>query len=384
MKLRIALIISVVLVLFVYVGWRLSDSLGSEAATALMIFLFASLFFFRPVQKLKNRKLRRILVSAIHMEMGFLSFLLTWIFLRDLIFIPLGYASLSASEFAYSPRGTFIVIALALASLLAGLAIANAGPWVVRVKVPVKNLPDDLEGFTIAQLSDMHIGPTTPASVVENIVKKTLLLEPDLIALTGDIGDGPLGESAAAVDKLRPLAAKANAYYVTGNHEYYWNGPEWVNGFARVGLKPLLNSYAYVQKGSARVKVIGTPDPTAKMLGAQAGPNVELAARTPDASVSREATGVRQGDFNLLLAHQPGISGEALKNGINLQLSGHTHAGQFFPWTLVVKRVHEFSQGLGRTGSLWVYVNPGTGSWGPQVRLGTKTEITLLTLTKES
>jgi predicted MPP superfamily phosphohydrolase len=378
MNLRFAMILTAILALFVYVGWKLAESFGRPVTVIVMLVLFAGLFFYRKIHALKNRKLRLLLVNAVHLEMGFLSFLLTWMIARDVLFIPLGFTDPALESAAYSTTGTAIVIALSLVTLAAGVFIASAGPWVVRVTVPVKGLPPDLDGFTIAQLSDMHIGPTTHPETVERIVRKTLDLNPRVIALTGDIGDGPVEESKASLEKLRELA-RVPAFYVTGNHEYYWNGPEWIATFSALGLKPLLNAYAVIRSGSSEVMIVGTPDPTARTLGRDRGPDVARAVSTPIAEPATTASSA----FKILMAHQPGISSEARDAGIGLQLSGHTHAGQFFPWTLVVKKVHEFSKGLGRTGSLWVYVNPGTGSWGPQVRLGTKTEITLLTLAKD-
>lgn len=371
------MILSAILVLFVYVGWRLSESLGVASSVTLMGLLFAGVFFYRRFHSLKNRQLRQTFVTAVHLEMGFLSFLLVSIVMRDLIFIPLAWLSPEISAAAYSNPGTVAIFAISVLLLLIGVFIASAGPWVVRVSVPVKGLPKDLEGFTIAQLSDVHIGPTTRADRIARIVEKTLALNPRAIALTGDIGDGPVGESQEAIEQLRELS-RVPAFYVTGNHEYYWNGPEWVRAFANVGLTPLLNKFALVRSGSSAVAFVGTPDPTARMLGD--APDVKRALKT---SLENGET-LPTNAIKVLLAHQPGISNEAREAGIDLQLSGHTHAGQFFPWTLVVKRVHEFSQGLGRTGQTWVYVNPGTGSWGPQIRLGTKTEITLLTLVKDS
>ncbi len=379
MKLRFAVILTLVLVLFVYVGWKLAESFGLPVTVAVMVVLFSGVLFYRQIHGIHQRSVRLFLVNAVHLEMGFLSFLLTLVVFRDLVFIPLGYVFPEAGVFAFSRTGTSVILVLSVVSLLVGVVIANAGPWVVRVKVPIRNLPPELEGFSIAQLSDMHIGPLTKPKTVRWIVKKVLELNPNVIALTGDIGDGPVSESTDAIHELGALSQKP-AYYVTGNHEYYWNGPEWIAAFTKVGLKPLLNSFAVVKAGASRVVMIGTPDPTALMLGSAAGPNVELASNTPlNADDGDSAAPVR-----VLMAHQPGISSEARAAGIDLQLSGHTHAGQFFPWTLVVKHVHEFSKGLGRTGSTWVYVNQGTGSWGPQVRLGTWTEITLLTLVKES
>lgn len=379
MNLRFAMILTVILALFVYVGWKLAESFGTGLSIVIMVVLFAGVLFYRRFHSLHNRRLRLFLVNAVHLEMGFLSFLLTWIVARDLIFIPLGFKYPELTAEAYSNGGTLVLLALSLVTLLIGIFIASAGPWVVRVSIPVRDLPEDLEGFTIVQLSDVHIGPTTRPDKIERIVRKTLDLNPRAIALTGDIGDGPVSESREAIAKLGELA-RVPAFYVTGNHEYYWNGPEWIAAFASLGLKPLLNEFALVRSGQAAVAFVGTPDPTARILGPDKEPDVAKALSVSAAG----GEAMPSNAFKILLAHQPGISSEAREAGIDLQLSGHTHAGQFFPWTLVVKRVHEFSSGLGRTGSTWVYVNPGTGSWGPPVRLGTKTEITLLTLTKES
>lgn len=166
------------------------------------------------------------------------------------------------------------------------------------------------------------------------------------------------------IHPLSQLRARLGSFYVTGNHEYYWGGNEWLNVMNNLGMVVLMNRGKIIQHKNARILMGGIPDPVSKIL-----PDLESIIKV----------GI-ESDFKILLSHRPGIARSAEPLGFDLQLSGHTHGGQFFPWTLVVKFVHEFHRGLSRLGKMWVYVNMGTGSWGPFLRVGSTTEITLLEL----
>jgi hypothetical protein len=226
----------------------------------------------------------------------------------------------------------------------------------------VPGLHPDLEGYRIVQISDLHVGRTIRHRYVEHTVERALALAPDLVALTGDMVDGPVERLAPHV---APLARLPNAFFILGNHDCYSGAEPWIAHFGGMGMQVLLNSTVRLKKGKADVLIGGMVDPAYRRLRPEI-PSVEGKA-----------------DFRLLLAHNPRLAPLGAHAGFDLQLSGHTHAGQFFPWTLAVRLVHApHVAGLSREGRMQVYVSAGTGTWGPPVRFGTSPEVTLLTLRK--
>jgi predicted MPP superfamily phosphohydrolase len=298
-----------------------------------------------------------------------MSFLFSVTAVRDLIFWPSQFFAPKVFDLVFSAHGSVGLLALATLGLLYGAWQAASGPRIIAVQVPIRNLPRGLHGFKIAQISDLHVGPKIGAKYVQRVVKKVRELEPNLTVLTGDIADGDLKHLREAVLPLQQLGSPS--LYVPGNHEYYWDGPSWIRHFEALGLEPLLNSNKLIEHNEQTILVAGVVDPAARMVHSGLRPDAALAMGPKNDKAS----------VKILLAHNPSIAREAERVGFDLQISGHTHAGQFFPWTLVVRHVHEFSKGLKACGTMWVYVNQGTGSWGPQVRFGSSTEITLLTLT---
>jgi predicted MPP superfamily phosphohydrolase len=204
---------------------------------------------------------------------------------------------------------------------------------------------------------------------VENVVKKINQFTPDVIVLTGDIGDGNARQYREDTTPLKGLRSKSGTFFVPGNHEYYWNVNEWLTVMNNMGIINLVNRGKVVNYKSRKILIAGIPDPVSGL--------------SPALGAVQEAEPSDNADFKILLSHRPGIAHEASRFGFHLQLSGHTHGGQFFPWTIVVKFVHKFSLGLHRVGDMWLYISAGTGSWGPLLRVGTTPEITLLTLTSE-
>jgi predicted MPP superfamily phosphohydrolase len=278
-----------------------------------------------------------------------------------------------------SPRGAVLARALPAAVggasvLIAGLGLGQAvkGPRVKKVAVPVSGLAAGLRGLRIVQLSDLHVGPTIRRQDVERVVERALALEPDLIAITGDLVDGTVERLARHVAPLGRLRAPLGVFYVTGNHEYYWGAGDWLEKVKELGFVPLINENRVVSRGGARLLVGGIPDESGGSFAA---------GHDPDALQAAEADGAV--DFRLLLAHRPDGVPAAARAGFDLQLSGHTHGGQFFPASLLVGFFHRYTRGLARHGRMWVHVSPGTGYWGPAHRFGVPAEITLLTLKLE-
>jgi hypothetical protein len=288
-------------------------------------------------------------------------------------------AGAAAALLSAAPNGAVLARALPAAAggaslLIAGLGLgeAVAGPRVREVSVPVPGLPPGLRGLRIAQITDLHVGPTIRRAAVERVVDRVLALEPDLIALTGDLADGTPERLAGQVEPLARLRAPLGVYSVTGNHEYYWGAADWLEKHRELGFVPLVNESRLLERGGSRLLVAGVPDESGGFF---------LPGHAPDHA--KAASGGAAADFRLLLAHRPDGVPAAERAGFDLQLSGHTHGGQFFPVSLLIGFFHRFSRGLGRHGRLRVYVNPGTGYWGPAHRFAVPSEITLLTLTTE-
>jgi uncharacterized protein len=223
------------------------------------------------------------------------------------------------------------------------------------------------------QLSDVHIGPTIDGAWLRGIVDRVNALEPDMVAITGDLVDGSVAELAAHVAPLADLRAKHGVYFVTGNHEYYSGVDAWIEELERLGVRVLRNERVEIGDGDAVFDLAGIDDHRAKDFGRGHGADLEKATAGRDES--REL---------VLLAHQPKQVVEAAKKGVGLQLSGHTHGGQIFPWGIFVWLDQRFVAGLDRLGDTQVYTSRGTGYWGPPMRVGAPAEITELCLYAET
>jgi predicted MPP superfamily phosphohydrolase len=262
------------------------------------------------------------------------------------------------------PRGVALTILAASGALsLVGLAQARC-PRIHRVRIPIENLPPELDGYRIVQWSDVHVGPTIRRGFVQALVDRTNALEPDAVAITGDFVDSDSATFAGEVEPIRDLRTRDGVFYVTGNHEYYWNHEAWLQVFEGHGVECLRNEHRVVRDG--RIVFAGITDPVGRDAHKQ-DPDRALAGAPADA-------------VKVLLSHRPQAAPDAQRLGVDLQLSGHTHGGQFFPFNLVIKKFQPLVAGLHRAGKTWVYVNRGTGYWGPPSRLAVGGEITVLEL----
>ena len=375
MSLRRLLFPALLGTLHLYIGLRLLPDLPGGAALrlagavvlalsfALMaLSLLARLIWSRPLAD-------RIAVPGFFMA-GFFSSLLVLTLLRDLALLSVVLFASTESLHTLQSISAILVVGCGILATLAGFAGARRRARVVEIDVPMRNLPAALHGFSIAQISDVHIGATIRRPYVERIVDAVNALQPDMIALTGDFVDGPVNELAPHTAPLQRLDAPHGAFFVTGNHEYYSGARAWTAEFRRLGLRVLLNEHAVIEHNGAALVVAGVTDFSAHHFepAHRSDPLAALAGAPDDAALK------------ILLAHQPRSAQAAAKAGFDLQLSGHTHGGQFWPWNLFVRFQQPFTAGLHRLNALWVYVSRGTGYWGIPNRFGAPSEITRLRL----
>jgi predicted MPP superfamily phosphohydrolase len=356
---------------YAYLAWRLASGPAAAAAFAVpvvLIWLVPVIYWVGGREK--GGTLDDLLHFAAYLCMGWLNFALLVSLGRDAVLLATAWgAPLAEVHALVRDSGPPWVIAAAFAALGAGTLAALRGPRVREVDIPIEGLDPRLEGTRIVQITDLHIGPTIRAAYVRRVVRMANALRPDLFALTGDFVDGPVSRLASHVAPLAGLEPAGRAFFVLGNHEYYSGAAPWLEHFRALGFRVLLNEHAVVSVRGASVLVGGVVDPAGREA-----PRPDLAAG-----------GTAGAAFRLLLAHNPKLAPLGAAAGFDLQLSGHTHAGQFFPWTLAVRLVHApHVAGLSRSGRMWVYVSAGTGTWGPPVRFGSEPELTVIRLSAKT
>jgi len=349
-------------------GWQIAGALWLLASTILVpLGLLA--------RGIKNPALADRLAWAGLMAMGFFSSLLIFTLLRDAALllawagVQAGITLAQAHLAGIISDSTLMVTLLAMLVTVAGFLNARRTARIVEVDVPIANLPTALHGFTIAQISDVHVGPTIKRAYLERIVQRVNSLDADMIAVTGDLVDGSVASLAAHTAPMATLRSRHGSFFVTGNHEYYSNAHEWIDELRRLGLCVLLNEHAVLTHGGAQLVVAGVTDYSGGSFDPthRSDPQAAIAGAPHDAS-------------KILLAHQPRSAEAAAQAGFDLQLSGHTHGGQFWPWNLFVPLQQPYTAGLHRLRNLWIYVSRGTGYWGPPKRFGAPSEITRLRL----
>ena len=264
--------------------------------------------------------------------------------------------------------GSGAAVTAASTSVARGMIEARGTHEVVDVEVRLAKLPKALDGFTIVQLSDLHVGLTIDRAFVQKVVDHTNRLSPDLVALTGDLVDGPVAELADEIAPLAALRAKHGVYGVTGNHEYYAGADLWIEAIGKLGVTFLRNRLVTIGDAPAAFDLAGVDDHTAHRYGHGEDLQAATAQRDPNRAL-------------VLLAHQPRQVRRAAKYGVDLQLSGHTHGGQIWPWHYIVKlQQGGLLAGHYQQGDTQLYVSRGCGYWGPPVRLLAPLEITRVIL----
>ncbi|MEU9305184.1 metallophosphoesterase [Streptomyces sp. NPDC048269] len=253
--------------------------------------------------------------------------------------------------------------AVAVGTVANGAYGVLRGPGVRRVQVPLAKLPRAAHGFRIAVVSDVHLGPVLGRAHTQRIVDTVNRTQPDLIAVVGDLVDGNVHDLGPAAEPLRRLSARHGAYFVTGNHEYFSGAQQWVDHVRELGLTPLENA----RRPLPYFDLAGVND----IAGESEGHGPDFRAALGDRDRSRTA---------VLLAHQPVVIHDAVRHGVDLQLSGHTHGGQLWPGNYLAELANPTVAGLERYGDTQLYVSRGAGAWGPPVRVGAPSDITVVEL----
>jgi len=370
------IVLGLLLLLHGYIGWRLLPALalgfgGTLSGIALLalscvLLPLGLLARFIPRQPLADRLAWVGLIA-----MGLFSSLLVLTVLRDvgLAIIALALPHLYS---IFATKSALAVPVLTVLVTLIGFFNARRRARIVAVDIPIANLPDALHGFIIAQISDIHVGPTIKRNYLQAIVDTVNNMKVDLIAVTGDLVDGSVAQLSAHTRPLAQLQARHGTYFVTGNHEYYSDANAWIAELTRLNVQVLLNEHRILRHDGAELLVGGVTDYNAHGFD-------DTHRSDPLAAIANAPTSV---DFKLLLAHQPRSASAAAEAGFDLQLSGHTHGGQFWPWNHFVRFQQPYTAGLHRLKNLWVYTSRGTGYWGPPKRFGAPSEITRIRLVR--
>lgn len=388
-----ALFLSIFLGLHAYLAARLVGPLALDVVPkALLYALVAGLALPYPIVfRLRFRGAVRgpwldRLLHGLYIQLGLTGMLFALVAVRDLLWLgahlvdavlaafelpPLLPSDPESRRVALVSTNAGVLGLLGLGSLVGSLE-ARRVPRVKRVVVPIPSLPRELEGFSIAHLTDLHIGPTIKRPFVEGVVDVVNGLQADAVALTGDICDAPLAEAREDASALGDLRARHGVFYVTGNHEYYHGAEPWVSFLGAQGLRVLLNDHVVLEHDGAHLVMAGICDYSAGAFVPAHRSDPQKALATAPADAPR-----------VLLAHQPRSGALVEQAGpVALMLSGHTHGGQMWPWNLFVPLQQPLVAGLHRAFGMWVYVSRGTGYWGPPFRVGAPSEVALLTLTR--
>ena len=301
--------------------------------------------------------------------MGYLALTLFYAGPLHLIELTLSYLNLSL-DFIVNSLSQVSLIAVHL-GLVYGIWNAARPPLLKTVDIKDRRIGQDLHQFKILQLSDIHIGPTLGRGFVKKLHTLCQSVQANLIVMTGDLVDGEVRFLGDEVKEFLSLEqyAEHGLLLITGNHEYISGAQDWVDFINQVGGQILENEHRNIQVGKDTLSVIGVEDWDAHKFDPQRTPSLEQAMQE-----------LPSNSYKLLLAHQPKAAPQAADLGIDLQLSGHTHAGQIFPFNFLIYLDQPYNVGLYHLKKMKLYVNPGTGYWGPPVRIGTRAEATLLTL----
>ncbi len=361
--------------------------LGSTAMFVVLFFIFAPTAVILRNFGIENR-LTDTMLWVGYLGLGFVSFVITFLVIRDMswaiVFLVCRIKERCSERnksrlgrlMPDTRRRRFLVNSLNMGIMTAsgvlttyGIPRARQLPDIKTVQVPIPDLPEDLVRFKIVQLTDIHVSATLRRPFVERVVAAVNTLSADVVVFTGDLADGSVARLTPDVEPLAKIKSTFGNFFVTGNHEYYSGAKSWVNKVRDLGFTVLLNEHQIITKKKGKVLLAGVTDYSAgRIMPSHASNPQKAMAGAPPSHVK------------ILLAHQPRSFRAAALAGFDLQISGHTHGGQFFPWNYLVILNQPYVSGLHQHENTWIYVSRGTGYWGPPIRLGASSEITVLEL----
>ncbi len=380
---------------YLYVGRRLIGTSGLTKRNKRIAWLALLLWFLLPIITFASF-MERIqsgfedeLSWVGYISLGMFSTLFTFTVLRDIAYFALvGKDKLRARFRKHtspdsSPdkdpdagRRRFLLRSSNMGIIGAAAVITGYGVYEARrkadieeVTIPLDNLPHEFDGFRILFFTDLHVGPTIKRHFVEGIAQQLDQIKADCLVFGGDLVDGSVPWLSDDVAPLRELSSPNGKYFITGNHEYYSGAIPWIREAGRLGFDVLLNEHRMLKIGGARIALAGITDYSAGDFIPEQKSSPSKAFDNAPANAAR-----------ILLAHQPRSIFDAVKVGVDLQISGHTHGGQFFPWNYLATLNQPYIKGLHKHEKTWVYVSRGTGYWGPPLRLGIPPEITVIKL----
>ena len=379
-------VLTVLWIIHGYVAWKVIPTLGltsSGGITAYILVFFLSILPLLPIllrySGSETKIIDRISLFG-YTSLGFfvLSFLI--LLTKDLFGHAVTFVSYlmgSQHEVNDSKRDfikkslTLGVLGISGAATSYGFYSSRKGPAIIEQDIFLKTLPDEFENFTIAQISDLHVGPTIKISYVDDVLRKIENVNPDLIAVTGDMVDGSVKHLSKELQPFKDMVARHGTFFVTGNHEYYSGAESWLDETDRLGMTNLINEHRLITKNGKHIAVAGITDFRAHQIIKSHRSNPKQAIKSVDNTTTK-----------IMLAHQPNSIYSVHDAGVDLQLSGHTHGGQFWPFTYPTKLANAYLAGHYNHDGTQIYVNRGTGYWGPPLRIGVPAEITLIRLKK--
>jgi uncharacterized protein len=371
---RRLLLVFAVMLLLLGVPWWTLLSAGTQWPTVVIVagtFAFAAAFAGLPVMMMLGHGRRHLDRAAVAADavLGAMWVLFVWSVLAQLLRLALYVLGVEDPDRSRVVAGAVLAVVVAL--LAWGYAEAMRVPRIRRVDVGIARLGSGLDGLRVAVITDTHYGPIDRSRWSAAVVDRVNKLDADVVCHVGDIADGTVDVREAQARPLGAVQARLARVYVTGNHEYFSEAQGWLDYIDGIGWDALHNRHVVVERDGDKLVIAGVDDETARASGVDGhGANLEAALADTDPTLPV-----------MLLAHQPKQVVQALMAGVDLQISGHTHGGQIWPFNFLVRLDQPVVQGLSRHGErTQLYTSRGTGFWGPPFRVFAPSEITLLTL----
>jgi predicted MPP superfamily phosphohydrolase len=351
---------------------------GTQTVLSWVIVGCAVTLILQPIgERLLRPPWSRVIAWPASLWMGLFFYLFLLVVLSDLLLFVGGlvspkelHAAVGAPEDSSGVGGlrALGVVVVALAFSAVGLRGGLAGPQLAKVEVWLERWPAALDGFRIVQISDIHIGPILDRAFSRELADRVNALKPDLVAVTGDLVDGSVSKLRDEVTPFGDIRGRFGVFFVTGNHDHYSGADGWSARLQELGFQILRNERITLEADGASFELAGVDD---HRSGYETFGGEDLDAALADLPPDR---------FVLLLAHDPTTFKKARRMGVDLQLSGHTHGGQIWPFAWFVRLAIPWVAGLYRSGDAQLYVSRGTGFWGPPMRLFAPAEITEIRL----